>query len=118
MKAREWWIFKGTSNFCQELELVGPNYDTYGKAEPEGFYDIISTKDTVEGGIHVREVLPGSITLTREELRAVIIERLKDNTQEMEGYSYYGSNPGVPEDEYGNIADEVIEKVFGEAKDE
>jgi hypothetical protein len=33
-------------------------------------------------------------------------------TTEMEGYSYFGSNPGVPEDDYEDIADDIM-KEFG-----
>jgi antibiotic biosynthesis monooxygenase (ABM) superfamily enzyme len=31
-------------------------------------------------------------------------------TRDMEHYSYYGSNPGVPEDEYEDIAEEIIKE--------
>jgi hypothetical protein len=33
-------------------------------------------------------------------------------TTEMEGYSYFGSNPGVPKDDYEDIADDIM-KEFG-----
>ena len=33
-------------------------------------------------------------------------------TTEMEGYSYMGNNPGVPEDDYEDVADEIM-KEFG-----
>lgn len=33
-------------------------------------------------------------------------------TTDMEGYSYYGSNPGVPEDVYDEVAEEIIRE-FG-----
>lgn len=52
--AREFWIYKGTSNFCNELWL-DDNCENYIKARPEGFYDCISLADTIEGGIHVIE---------------------------------------------------------------
>lgn len=42
------------------------------------------------------------------ELKARIISILSGHTREMEGYSYFSSNPGIPEDEYEEIADEVI----------
>lgn len=29
-------------------------------------------------------------------------------TQEMEGYSYYGSNPGIKEDDYEDVADDLM----------
>lgn len=73
-KPREFWIFKGDSNFCQELEYdIDADKDV--KAEPDGFYDIVSTKDTVEGGIHVIELPAGAVVLTREMLREAF-ERL------------------------------------------
>lgn len=42
------------------------------------------------------------------ELKARIISILSGHTREMEGYSYFSSNPGIPEDEYEDIADEVM----------
>jgi len=73
MDRKEFWVFKGTSNFCQELEL-DYNFDSHVKRKPDGFYDIVSTKDTVEGGIHVKEVLAGDLELEEEnqKLRAAL----------------------------------------------
>lgn len=48
------------------------------------------------------------------KLKEIILQVLKSHTREMEGYSYYGSNPGVPEDEYEDVADEIVEKARGE----
>lgn len=42
------------------------------------------------------------------EKRSLILKVLAAHTTEMEGYSYFSSNPGIPEDEYEEIADEVI----------
>ena len=36
-----------------------------------------------------------------------ILGILKEYTQEMEGYSYYGSNPGISEDDYDEIASKI-----------
>lgn len=36
-----------------------------------------------------------------------IVEVLKDYEQEMEGYSYYGSNPGVSCEDYREMADKI-----------
>ena len=36
---------------------------------------------------------------------AAIIHR---HTREMEGYSYFGSNPGVAVDDYEDIADDIM----------
>lgn len=33
---------------------------------------------------------------------------LKHFTQEMEGYSYFGSNPGISEDDYEDVADQIM----------
>lgn len=70
MKRREFWVFKGTSNFCQEMEM---NYDTGAsvKAKPGGFYDVVSSGDTIEGGIHVVEVFPG------EDIQAIKAENFR-----------------------------------------
>lgn len=46
--------------------------------------------------------------MSETELKARIISILSGRTREMEGYSYFSSNPGIPEDEYEEIADEVI----------
>ncbi len=46
--------------------------------------------------------------MSQLELKARIISILSGHTREMEGYSYFSSNPGIPEDEYEEIADEVI----------
>lgn len=48
--------------------------------------------------------------ISKEEklLRDKIIEVISSYTQEMEGYSYFGSNPGVPVDDYKDIADEIL----------
>lgn len=45
--------------------------------------------------------------LTKE----MILEVLNKYEQEMEGYSYYGSNPGVSRDDYSDIADELLQKI-------
>jgi adenosine deaminase len=49
-----------------------------------------------------------------EKIKQAIIAALKNNTKEMEGYSYFGSNPGVSEDDYEEVADEVIKALQGE----
>ena len=40
-----------------------------------------------------------------------IMNVLDRHTEEMEGYSYFGSNPGIPEDEYDEIAEELIKEL-------
>ena len=40
--------------------------------------------------------------------RDKIIELMKSYVEEMEGYSYFGSNMGIPEDEIEDIADKIV----------
>lgn len=61
---REWWIFKGDSNFCSELDM-NENF-VECKSTPDGFYDVVCEKDTVEGGIHV--ISYAALTEARAEI--------------------------------------------------
>lgn len=49
---------------------------------------------------------PASVPVS--EVRTVVLAVLNRHTTEMEGYGYYSSNPGVPEDSYEEIADEIV----------
>lgn len=51
------------------------------------------------------------ISLEDKIKRDRLIEIISRYTTEMEGYSYFGSNPGIKEDDYEDIAD-VIMKEF------
>ena len=57
IKPSQFWIYKGTSNHCSQLEYDYET-DTYEKSTPDGFYDYVCTKDAVQGGIHVLEAEP------------------------------------------------------------
>lgn len=46
--------------------------------------------------------------LKRDRIIAIIAEY----TREMEGYSYFGSNPGVAQEDYEDVADDIM-KAFG-----
>ena len=52
----------------------------------------------------------GIIHNTEKKLQ--LIKLLDEFTQEMEGYSYYGSNPGISTDDYEDVADRILEKFF------
>lgn len=41
-----------------------------------------------------------------------IVAVLEQYKREMEHYSYYGSNPGIPEDDFEDVADDIM-KEFG-----
>lgn len=48
------------------------------------------------------------ISKEEKELRDKLVDIISSFTEEMEGYSYFGSNPGVPEDNYEDIAEEIL----------
>lgn len=48
------------------------------------------------------------ISAEEKATRDRIIAIIASHTQEMEGYSYFGSNPGVSEDDYEDIAEEIM----------
>lgn len=41
-------------------------------------------------------------------LKATLIALLEGHSTEMEGYSYFGSNPGIPEADFEDVADEFL----------
>lgn len=55
---------------------------------------------------------PGSeyseISKEEFELREKIISAMKEFVTEMESYSYFGSNPGIPEDDLDEVADKIM----------
>lgn len=56
VKLKLYYVYKGTSNFCNKL-VMNDDFNIV-KAKPDGFYDIVSTKDTIEGGIGMIELEP------------------------------------------------------------
>jgi hypothetical protein len=48
--------------------------------------------------------------MTNKQIKQRIIAILDNYTTEMEGYSYYGSNPGVSEDDYEDIANDILKE--------
>jgi hypothetical protein len=60
-----------------------------------------------------------SISKVDYDVRLVIEKVLAEYTREMEGYSYYGSNPGIPEDVYDDVAEDIMTKLnLWEKKDD
>jgi len=51
--------------------------------------------------------IEGIIRNTEKKLQ--LIKLLDEFTEEMEGYSYYGSNPGISTDDYGDVADRILD---------
>lgn len=59
------------------------------------------------------------INLKDYSLRSRIEAVLAKYTTEMEGYSYFGSNPGIPEDTYDDVAEDIMTELgLWEKKDE
>lgn len=52
------------------------------------------------------------ISLEDKLIRDRLIAIMAKYTQEMENYGYFGSNPGLPEDQYDEVAEEIM-KEFG-----
>ena len=50
------------------------------------------------------------ITPAEKAIRDRIVAVMAKYTQEMEGYSFYGSNPGVKEDDYEDIAEDLMKE--------
>lgn len=90
-KPKEFWVFKGDSNFCNELEFdsTAEHYtdDELVRSRPDGFYDIVSTKDTVEGGIHVIDY--SAFQKCVDTLKKIADPRLRDH-KEPDAYTQLG----------------------------
>lgn len=52
------------------------------------------------------------ISEQEQVIHDTILEIFKANTREMEGYSYFGSNPGISEDDYDEVADNIITSII------
>jgi hypothetical protein len=48
------------------------------------------------------------ITAADKAVRDKIVAIIDEYTREMEGYSYFGSNPGVRVDDYEDVADHIM----------
>ena len=93
-EVKRYWIYRGTSNFCQEL-IMGDDYETMQRQKPDGFYDIVSTSDTVEGGIEV--------------VLAIEYEKLKAQLEKAEAVINFYSQFDKHTEEYGENGDTARE---------
>ncbi|KXU82441.1 hypothetical protein CI15_33445 [Paraburkholderia monticola] len=77
-------------------------------------------KDVGDGPItayvFARAIEQASRRAALEEAAIAALAKLKDLTREMEGDSWYGSHPGIPEDDYEDVAD-AIRALSAPAKD-
>jgi len=48
--------------------------------------------------------------MTNEQIKQRIIAIIDNYTTEMEGYSYYSSNPGVSKNDYEDIANDILKE--------
>lgn len=77
MKHKEYFIFKGSSNFYNELTIDDETLE-YRKNKPEGFYDIVSEADTVEGAIRVIEYSAYELLQKENEQLKAKLEKAKE----------------------------------------
>ena len=87
-----YWIHKGDSNFCSEL-VLDEDYETMVKQKPDGFYDIISEADTIEGGTKV---------VAFEDHAAIVAEleaRIAKLREALDALSFIGFNGYSTENE-------------------
>mgnify|MGYP000512331956 CR=1 FL=1 len=54
------------------------------------------------------------MTISKQRLNEIVLEVAKTFIREMEGYSYFGSNPGIPEDDVTDFALALIRRVESE----
>lgn len=113
-KPREFWIYKGESNFCHEL--VMDDDFAFVKCKPDGFYDIISEKDTIENGVHVIEFSAyEQLQKQNQELINTLKfyadkENYEDSDVKIEGIvTWYMKTRKILEDD-GEIAREILAK--------
>ena len=50
------------------------------------------------------------ISAADKAMRDRIVAIIARHTREMESYSYFGKNPGVAEDDYEDVADEIMKE--------
>lgn len=98
-------------------EIIKEQYGTYKLTEEsemivwlelesvEGYSEFIQVPYLHES----RESALESIAHTERKLK--IIMMIHEHTTEMEGYSYYGSNPGVPVESYEVIAENILNEI-------
>ena len=100
-----------------ELEWITATLETQTPA-PEHSYRILNIKETktiellrrtryvLDADVHVEEFVKN---LNR---KVELIALLDEFTEEMEGYSYFGSNPGISIENYEEVVDRIMEKYF------
>lgn len=114
-EVKRYWIYKGTSNFCQVLTM-NDDYTDMVKQKPDGFYDIVSTADTVEGGVAV--VLASEYEKLKAQLEKCE-EALKEyaDPETWKNVGEYGVDTWILRDDQGNLAREYFKEINkGESK--
>jgi len=53
-----------------------------------------------------------ALIIYKIEKKLTLLKILDTFTQEMENYSYYGSNPGISKDSYEDVVDALMAKYF------
>ena len=109
----EWATRPHKTHQCQKCgrEWRPFAYTTVGIA-PQATFECAARKNKVDA-LHIWEA---SRATAMEEAAQTALSKLKDLTTEMEGYSYFGSNPGVKEDDYDDVADAIRALAKGESE--
>lgn len=78
---------------------------------------VMMTVDHVVGTLNALTAELEQLRQERDGLRDLIIKTMNSYVREMEGYSYFGSNPGIDDDDIEEIADEIIAAMTKEQGD-
>ena len=82
-------------------------FEETGFKEAEEAYKVYSQSDHMYTSKYFSEISDAVRFYEKLIIQIRIIEVVSKYTTEMEGYSYYGSNMGVPEDNYEYIAQDI-----------
>jgi hypothetical protein len=97
-------IIKQTETAIGKVIMEKINEQFYVHTESEN--DMVMTYEWFEPNEEYKAKQLFEKTIKKME----IVEVIHSYTQEMEGYSYYDSNPGVPQDAYEEIAQAIMNK--------
>lgn len=103
---KDFWIYKGDSKFCNELEM-GDEY-VFVKSQSERFYNMICDTDT---GLKGTRVIEYSAYENLKKQNDILIEALNDITNKDTTYYERISHTGKVFPAYYDIAHEALDKI-------
>lgn len=94
------------------VTTVTKDFATYTIEEFQGHVEVeikyTTNISTYEGFRVFDTAVDAHVFIVKNEKLCKVMSILSKHTQEMEGYSYYGSNPGISEDDYDSVAEDLI----------